>query len=220
MNEVVIIDYGIGNVKSIKNAFEKIGVVAKLTRNRDEILDAIGVVLPGVGAFAHGMSKLNSFGLSNTVREVAQAGTPLLGICLGMQLLFSRGTEFGEHEGLNIIPGKVLKLPLCDTEEQKLPHVSWNELTVKNHSKWSNTILDGVRENTSMYFVHSFHAQPENSDAVLSATVFSNAEFCSTVKMNNVYGCQYHPEKSAQEGLKVISNFNNICKAVKNDRKA
>ncbi|NUW68978.1 imidazole glycerol phosphate synthase subunit HisH [Vibrio coralliilyticus] len=219
MITIAIIDYDVGNIQSIKSAFEKVGAFAKVTREPREILDADGVVLPGVGAFAHGMEKLTHYKLDLVLKEIAANGTPLLGICLGMQMLFSTSSEFGSSEGLGIIPGKVVKLPLLDENYQKLPHVSWSELENRKQINWSNTILDSINEGEDMYFVHSFHASPQDVHHILSETQYSGNTFCSTVRKDNVFGCQYHPEKSSVEGLKIIENFAKICGRRKNVRK-
>ncbi len=212
MTVIAIIDYDVGNIKSISGAFDAVGASTIITRNKAVILSADGLVLPGVGAFAHGMEKLNQYDLISTIHKFANSNKPLLGICLGMQMLFSSGTEFGETAGLNLIPGKVKKLPLLSDDCKKLPHVSWNELTKPINSNWHDTILDDIQENENMYFVHSFYAEPDDEDDILSLTEYSNKSFCSTVRRDNIYGCQYHPEKSAVVGLKIINNFKNQCK--------
>jgi len=211
MTTIAIIDYEVGNLRSIFSAFEKVGATPKLTRDRQEILDADGVVLPGVGAYSYGMDKLKEHGLVTLIKDFAATGKPVLGICLGMQLLLSESEEFGRTEGLGLIPGSVKQLNLLDPEVQKLPHVSWNEIQVPNGMSWDGTILEGIVSKEDMYFVHSFMAVPDDESHVLSLTSYSDSRFCSSVKNGNVYGCQFHPEKSAEEGLKIISNFIRIC---------
>ncbi len=206
--KIAVIDYGVGNIKSICNAFEKMGANINVTREKEDILGADGIVLPGVGAFPHGMKKLLSFGLDDVIRQYANTGKPLIGVCLGMQMLFDSSNEFQDTKGIGLIPGKVEKLPVLDDYLHKLPHVSWNEIEViKGHS---NNIISDV-DGSDMYFVHSFYATPDSFENVLSTTNYSGFEFCSTVKKGNIYGCQYHPEKSSEQGLKVISNFIDIC---------
>lgn len=212
MSYIAVIDYDIGNIKSILNALEKIGVEASLTRDEEEINNAIGVILPGVGAFNHGMAKLDEYGLTDVLRTYASSGKPLMGICLGMQMLFDSSEEFGFTSGLGIIPGKVIQLETYNASYEKLPHVSWNELTEPSEGKWQGTILDAVRNQADMYFVHSFVAKPESDDDLLSSTNYSGNNFCSSVAKGNVFGCQFHPEKSADEGLKIINNFVKLCK--------
>lgn len=220
MTTIAIIDYEVGNIRSISSAFEKVGVEPKLTRNYQEILDSDGIVLPGVGAYSHGMERLKEHALDSTIKDFAATGKPILGICLGMQLLLSESDEFGHTEGLGLIPGSVKQLKLLNAQEQKLPHVSWNELQPPNVNSWGGTILEGIAPEEDMYFVHSFMAVPKNTSHVLSLTNYSDSQFCSSVKNGNIYGCQFHPEKSAEEGLKIITNFIRICEVMTNGWKA
>ena len=208
--KIAVIDYGIGNVRSILGAFENQGADVILTNNKDEILKSDGLVLPGVGAFSHGMENLISYGLVDVIKEYAALDRPLMGICLGMQLLFEESEEFGQTPGLGLISGKVVKLPAKDDKNEKLPHVSWNELNSKN-VPWVDTILTDIEEESDMYFVHSFIAQPRDSDNILSTTEYSGHHFCSSCKKDNIYGCQFHPEKSGPTGLKIINNFIRMC---------
>jgi|SaaInlV_200m_DNA_5_1039737.scaffolds.fasta_scaffold20175_2 glutamine amidotransferase len=209
--KIAIIDYDIGNVQSILNAFENQGVCAFLTREKNEILDADGVILPGVGAFSHGMGCLKKYNLIDTIKEYVKTNKPFMGICLGMQMLFEESEEFGTTLGLGLISGKVIKLPIQRSKFEKLPHVSWNELSNKN-IRWDGTILNEIEESSDMYFVHSFVATPKDERNILSTTEYSGYEFCSSVKKDNIYGCQFHPEKSGKIGLKIIDNFVKICK--------
>lgn len=208
---IVIVDYGIGNVKSIMNAFEDQGEKPLLSRDRDVILNADGVILPGVGAFSHGMNNLNKYGLVAIIKDYVRTGKPLLGICLGMQMLLEESEEFGDTKGIGLVKGKVIKLPIEKSNKVKLPHISWNEIQTKD-IEWKNTILNDVEVNSDMYFVHTFVAKPDNEDEILSTTDYFNVEFCSSLKKGNVYGCQFHPEKSAKHGLSIIKNYINICK--------
>ena len=213
--QLVIVDYGIGNVRSILNAFEKVGVEPILSRDRGEILSADGVILPGVGAFSHGMKNLHKYSLAQILKEYAKTDKPLLGICLGMQMLFDESEEFGTTKGIGIIAGKVIKLPMKNDKSEKLPHVSWNEIEQKDIS-WNDTILQNIKSKSDMYFVHSYIAVPSNNNFILSTTTYSDFEFCSSVKKNNIYGCQFHPEKSAKDGLKIVENFLKIIMENKN----
>lgn len=214
--KIVVIDYDIGNVKSILNAFKKNGITAILSRDKDTILNADGVLLPGVGAFAHAMGKLAHYSLIDTIHQYVNTNKPLVGVCLGMQMLLEESEEFGITKGLGLIEGKVIKLPIKNVNYGKLPHVSWNEINQPSDVKWDKTILDNIKNKSDMYFVHSYVAVPKYNENVLSTTFYSDHEFCSSVKNNNIYGCQFHPEKSAEEGLKIINNFLNICKGYKN----
>jgi glutamine amidotransferase len=209
--KIVVIDYDIGNVRSILNAFEKVGVIPILSREKEEILDADALVLPGVGAFYHGMKNLNRYSLVEILKEYAKSDKPLLGICLGMQMLLDESEEFGITSGIGLISGKVVKLPLRDKENEKLPHVSWNEIESKNIN-WNNTILENIDEKSDVYFVHSYVALPSDENNILSTTFYSDSRFCSAIKKGNIYGCQFHPEKSAKDGLKILENFIKIAK--------
>ena len=208
--KIAIIDYGIGNVRSILNAFENQGADVFLTNSKDEILKSDGLVLPGVGAFSHGMNNLEYYDLVDVIKKYVVSDKPFMGICLGMQLLFEESEEFGQASGLGLISGKVVKLPTKDDNNEKLPHVSWNELNVKS-AQWTDTILEGIEEGSDMYFVHSYVAQPKDSDNILSITEYLSHSFCSSVYKGNIYGCQFHPEKSGMQGLKIIKNFIGIC---------
>jgi glutamine amidotransferase len=209
---IAVIDYEIGNIRSILNALEQFGKAARLTRDRSEILGAEGVILPGVGAFSHGMEKLKEHGLVDVIHDYVKTSKPLMGICLGMQLLFDSSEEFGHCNGLGLIPGEVVKLETFNMQFEKLPHVSWNEIAEPNGHSWKGTILNNIKPNTDMYFVHSYAAKPNDSSHVLSTTEYSENTFCSSVHKDNIYGCQFHPEKSATEGLKIIKNFIELCK--------
>lgn len=212
MTKIAIIDYDIGNVKSIISALENVGAEVVLTRDTELINSADGVVLPGVGAFSHGMMNLEEYGLDKILQTYADSGKPLLGICLGMQMLFSESEEFGITKGLGIIDGKIVRLKTLNPQYEKLPHVSWNELLQTKNTPWKDTILDGLDNNSNMYFVHTFAANPTDHANILSSTIYSDSTFCSSVKRGNVYGCQFHPEKSATLGLLIMKNFVTICK--------
>lgn len=212
MINIAVIDYGLGNTKSICSALEKNGVHVTLSSNRDKILLSDGVILPGVGAFSHGMDKLMSQKIDTLIYEFVDTGKPLLGICLGMQMLFEESTEFGISKGLSLIPGKVQRLENPLEGLEKLPHVSWSGIYKNKIVDWKGTILDSVDSGEDMYFVHSYYAMPANSSDVLSLSRYADFEFCSTVKHENIYGCQYHPEKSAVAGLRIINNFISKCK--------
>ncbi len=208
--KIAIVDDGIGNIRSILNAFENQGADVTLTNDKDKILESDGLVLPGVGAFAHGMNSLDKYNLIDVIKEYVLSGKPFIGICLGMQMLFEASEEFGETKGLGVISGRVVKLPTKDSQNEKLPHVGWNELNSRD-TQWPGTILENIEEGSDMYFVHSFVVQPRDSENILSTTEYSGYNFCSSVKKGNVYGCQFHPEKSGKIGLKIIKDFIRIC---------
>lgn len=215
MTTIAILDYGVGNVLSIYNAFAKIGSEVIITNDKSLISSADGLIIPGVGAFAHGMRSLTQHDLVSFVQDVASSGKPIMGICLGMQMLFSQSSEFGITQGLNLIDGTVEKLKHPRGNNIKLPHVSWNNISKDEGSQWNNSILNLVSDLEEMYFVHSFAAIPSNSENILSTTTYQDVKFCSSVRKENIYGCQFHPEKSAVEGLKIINNFSKICQGFK-----
>jgi glutamine amidotransferase len=205
--KIVIIDYGIGNVKSMCNAFYNIGLMPELTSNKKTILNADAVVLPGVGAFNKGMENLKERGLYQIIHEYIKKGKPFLGVCLGMQMLMEESEEFGLTPGLGLIKGKVVKLPKLSNSDEKLPHVSWNELNKPQEVKWKGTIFDNIPVNSDAYFVHSFVSEPINESDILSTTNYAGVNFCSAVKHENIYGTQFHPEKSSHIGLSILANF-------------
>ena len=210
-NKIIILDYGIGNTRSIQNALERFQILSVLSKDRDEILNSSGIILPGVGAFATGMKNLNKFHLVEILSEAVERNIPLMGICLGMQILFDESEEFGSFKGLGFIKGKVKKLELKDEVNSKLPHISWNEINSAKLS-WDDTILHGISSGENMYFVHSYAPCPIDESNILSQTEYSGNSFCSTVQKGLIYGCQFHPEKSGEKGLKILNNFVNICK--------
>lgn len=200
---IAIIDYGLGNVRSIANALEKVGAQPELTRNRASILAADGVVLPGVGAFSQGMENLHRYDLCDTIHRLNATGKSFLGICLGMQMLMDASEEFGMHEGLGIIAGAVIRMPVT----AKLPHVGWSEILEPVAGRWSGTMLSDIPKASSVYFVHSYAATPEDSNHILATTEYDGFTFVSSVQCGNFYGCQFHPEKSGEAGLRMLRNF-------------
>ena len=210
--KIVIIDYGIGNVKSMYNAFFNIGIKPEVTFDKQTILNADAVVLPGVGAFNKGMENLNERGLFQIIHEYIKKGNPFLGVCLGMQMLLEESEEFGLTPGLGLIKGKVVKLPILPNSEEKLPHVSWNELSETQEGRWNGTIFEDIPVNVDTYFVHSYVAVPKYESDILSTTNYAGVNFCSSVQHENIYGTQFHPEKSSNIGLKILTNFVNLIK--------
>jgi len=216
---VAIIDYGMGNLFSIRQACEKAGFEPFLTVSSREVLAADGVVLPGVGAFGEAMETLQSLGLVPVLRKVASSGKPLLGICLGMQLLMSESEEFGKHEGLSIVRGRVVRFesPVGSSGEPlKVPHVGWNRIhrairrsdsSGSSCDSWIGSPLEGLLDGEYMYFVHSYYVQPENFDVVLSKSRYGQVKFCSSLQSENTFGCQFHPERSGPQGLKIYHNL-------------
>lgn len=212
---VAIIDYGLGNLYSVARACEHAGMSGSVTSDRAEVLAADAVILPGVGAFGGAMKALHERGLPEVLREVAASGKPLVGVCLGMQLLMSVSYEFGEHEGLGIVPGEVVPFerPMEDGRELKVPQVGWNRIHAPRDEAgapvpgaWDGTPLAGVPDGEYMYFVHSFYVRPADSSVVLSTTVYGDVSFCSTLRLGGVFAAQYHPERSGLVGLRVYDN--------------
>ena len=211
---IVIVDYKLGNIRSVISAFEKFGVNATLSSDKNKILNSDGLVLPGVGAFPQAMQNLESYFLKEVICNYANLNKPLLGICLGMQLLFSQSEEFEITKGLGLIDGEVIKIPIKNPSLGKLPQVGFNSIT-RNLMNWKGTILEGIENSSDLYFVHGFAAKPKDQKEILSTTTYAEFNFCSTVKKGNIYGCQFHPEKSAEQGLKVIENFIKIVTLLK-----
>lgn len=210
MARVTIIDYGIGNLLSVARAFEHCGAETVVTGVPDAIETAERLVLPGVGAFADGMAGLRDRGLIDPIRKFAASNRPFLGICLGMQMMLDSGEEFGIHEGLGLIPGKIVPIPTtgADGTSHKIPHIGWNLLELPvSAPDWTHTILDGIRPQAAVYFVHSFTAFPVNPDHRLADCHYNGRLISAAIRSGFLYGCQFHPEKSGKVGLQIINNF-------------
>ncbi|MBO5683201.1 MAG: imidazole glycerol phosphate synthase subunit HisH [Clostridia bacterium] len=199
---IAIVDYGVGNLFSLVSSFAYLGVDAKLTSDPEEIKRADRIILPGVGAFADAAKKLADSGLGNVVVEEAKAGKPLLGICLGMQMLFERSYEYGEHEGLGLIKGSVKPMRDILPEELKIPQIGWNALTFKGER---SELFKYINEGDFVYFVHSYYGA--DCEESLIATTEYGAEITAAVASGNVYGTQFHPEKSGEVGLSILRAF-------------
>ena len=207
---VVIVDYGIGNLFSVTRAFESRGAVVHLTTDGSHIEDAERVVLPGVGAFEDGMKGLHQRGQIEPIKRYITSGRPFLGICVGMQLLLEIGEEFGEHAGLGVIPGRVKAIPAtgADGTPHRVPHIGWNPLVLPPHRpEWSATVLEGLAESAAVYFVHSFAPVPADDRYRLADCLYDGQRISAVIRSGNVYGCQFHPEKSGPVGLKIVENF-------------
>ena len=209
-NNVTVVDYGIGNLFSVSRALEKCGTTVELTDRPEAILAASRLVLPGVGAFAMGMQGLRDRGLVEPLRRYAQSGRPLLGICLGMQLLFDGSTEFGDHEGLGLIAGNIVAIePGAEGGRMlKVPHIGWSALAMPPaRATWNATVLAGLEPGANTYFVHSYTAVPAREEDRLADTRYGSSRISAAVQKGAVYGCQFHPEKSAATGLRILNNF-------------
>jgi glutamine amidotransferase len=205
---IAIVDYNMGNLGSVINAFTKIGATAKLVSDPSQLPEYDRVVLPGVGAFGDAMASLRSTGMDQAIRDYAATGRPLMGTCLGMQLLFESSNEFGEHEGLGLIPGQVVRFDEAKFDHPlKVPHMGWNELFVQTSTPNAqrSTLFEGLPEDFYLYFVHSYHAVCDDRYAI--GKTHYGYEFVSAVQNENIYGFQPHPEKSHDNGLKILENF-------------
>lgn len=197
---VAIIDYDAGNIKSVEKAVALLGHEAVLTRDREEILSADHVILPGVGAFGDAMEKLHGYGLVSVIREAVEKKFPFLGICLGLQLMFESSEEAPGVEGLGLLSGRIVRIP--DGKGLKIPHVGWNSLTFPN----SGRLFQGIAEGAYVYFVHSYYLQADEPQIVKAATEYGTLIHAS-VERDNVFACQFHPEKSSETGLRILQNF-------------
>lgn len=218
--KAAIVDYGLGNLFSVKHACDHAGMQGVVTSTKGGILDADVVVLPGVGAFGDAMKALRRLDLVSVLRDVGASDTPLVGICLGMQLLMSESQEFGTHKGLGIIEGDVVRFdsPTGPQGPLKIPQVGWNRIAravsssvprIMNRPEsdaWLNTPLGGLADGEFMYFVHSFYVRPQDQGLTLSLTCYGDIEFCSSLTSRNIFACQFHPERSGPRGLRIYEN--------------
>ncbi len=202
---IAIVDYGVGNLRSVQKALERVGAMAVVTSDPAALDAAQGVVLPGVGAFGDGMDSLRARHLVEPVLRQARSGKPLLGICLGMQLLFDESEEMGLHQGLGLLAGRVVRFPEGDL---KVPHIGWNQLRMAG-SRAEMALLEGIVEGAHAYFVHSYYVAPEEPGDILATTEYG-VEFASVVGQGTIYGAQFHPEKSQEVGLRLLENFSRL----------
>lgn len=200
---VAIIDYKAGNLQSVSNALSKLGYENKITADADEIRNAERVIFPGVGAANSAMKNLKEAKLDVILKEVIASGKPVLGICLGTQIILGYSEEDGGVECLNIIPGKAIRFN--KEEDMKIPHMGWNQVNYDESSK--HPIFNGLKNNLEFYFVHSFYPAPENSDNVVATTTYGSQKFCCAMQKGNLISTQFHPEKSGDIGLKLLDNF-------------
>lgn len=205
---VVIVDYGMGNLFSVRSACAQAGLQAAISGRGEDLLGADGVILPGVGAFGDAMESLRRLELVEVLRDVARAGRPLMGICLGLQLLMTESHEFGRWGGLGLVEGQVERLPFDGGV--KVPQVGWNRIyrvRREGRDSWADSPLAGLAEGEFMYFVHSYYARPVDPGVPLAVTRYGDTEFCSAWLQGNVFACQFHPERSGRRGLEVYRNF-------------
>lgn len=212
---VAIVDYGMGNLFSVRQACEHAGLNVSITAARAEILNADAVILPGIGAFGDAMATLSKLDLVGVLKDVAASGKALVGVCLGLQLLMTESLEFGLHKGLGIIEGQVVPFdnPVESSRKLKVPQVGWNSVhRIGGNGNgeaqaWENSPLAEIADGEFMYFVHSYIVQPENQDVILSVSRYGQIEFCSSIHSQNIFACQFHPERSGTEGLKIYRNL-------------
>ena len=200
---IAIIDYDAGNIRSVEKAFEYLGVETVTTRDADVILNADKVVLPGVGAFGDAMAKLTEYGLVDVIHKVVEKKIPLLGICLGLQLLFDESEESKGVAGLGLLKGRVLRF--TENTEYKIPQIGWNSIEISPESK----LFAGIDNQSYVYFVHSYYLQAEDENVVAATCDYAN-HFHAAVEKDNIFACQFHPEKSSDTGLKILQNFANL----------
>lgn len=206
---IAIVDYGVGNLFSIRSSLHYLGIEAQVTGIKEELCAADGIILPGVGAFGDAAEKLRATELDRSLIQLATEGKPLMGICLGMQLLFDQSLEFGRHKGLGLIPGTVEPLEGRIPEDLKIPHIGWNALQI---TAPGSPLVKGIHEGDAVYFVHSFHAVTPFQNIVARADYGIPVTAC--VQSGNVCGCQFHPEKSGSVGLRILDNFcREVCKS-------
>ena len=202
---IAILDYGVGNLRSVEKALEHVGAVATITSDATEVRAADGLILPGVGAFPKAIERIREHGLDELIAERREAGAPILGICLGLQLLFDSTTELGGAAGLGLLPGEVAEL---DAPGLKIPHIGWSPVRWEKESR----LVEGIESDTPFYLVHSFAPRPASAD--LLGTAAYGARFACAAERDNVFGVQFHPEKSSAAGLRLLANFAGVCAAV------
>ena len=207
-DKVAIIDYNLGNLFSVYHACASLGYNPKITNQKADVIDADYLILPGVGAFGDAMDTLKRLDLVAPIKEYIATGKPFLGVCLGLQLLFTESEEFGNHKGLNIVEGVVHKFPSIDKMGNilKVPQIEWNQISLTDKTKWEKSPLNCCKNGDFMYFVHSYYVLPSNKSVVLSTTTYG-LEYCSSIISNNIFACQFHPEKSGQHGVEIYKSF-------------
>jgi glutamine amidotransferase len=206
MAKIIIIDYQLGNLFSVQNTCRAVGIEAVTTSDKHEIAAADGIILPGVGAFGDAMQHIHALDLAAPLIDFAQSGKPMMGICLGMQLLFSESEEFGTHKGLGIIDGVVKKFTLPD-RKIRVPQIGWNTIHPPTPQAWDNTPLQNTPVGSYMYFVHSYYTIPHDQTNTLCLTTYEDITYCSAVHKKNIFAFQFHPERSAKVGVEVYKNW-------------
>ena len=206
--KITIVDYGCGNILNLARAVKFLGYDIEITRDNKKIINSSHIILPGVGAFGNAIKQLEKYNLHKTILEYAKLDKPLLGICVGMQILFTVSYELGVHKGLGLVEGEVIKISNKKNKEIKIPHIGWNELYPNNDKKeWKNKILNNSLIGKSFYFIHSFVCLTKNPNSTIAVCNYSGISIPAIVSVGNIFGCQFHPEKSADNGLAILKNF-------------
>lgn len=203
--KVAIIDYQLSNLFSVKHAFDYLTIDSEITSDKSIISKCDAAILPGVGAFGDAMANLKQLDLINLIKEFVFSGKPFMGVCLGMQLLFSQSEEFGIHQGLDLIKGNVKKFA-SESKKLKVPQIGWNQI-FQAQQNWNNSPLKETRNGEFMYFVHSYYVIPNNNNVILTNTTYEDIEYCSSLLSGNLFATQFHPEKSGPEGIKIYKNW-------------
>lgn len=212
--KVVIIDYNLGNLFSVSQACEAVGINAVISSKKEDIDDADALILPGVGAFIEAMQNLHGLDLVETLKRNVVNGKPIFGVCLGLQLLFTRSEEFGSGDGLDLVNGVIKRFPSeFEGNKIRVPQVAWNKISAGNNN-WSNSPLHDICENEFMYFVHSYFVDPAETDCVLTMTDYQGISYCSSILKGNIFATQFHPEKSGQKGIVIYKNWALINKLI------
>lgn len=227
--EVAIVDYGMGNLFSVSQACEQAGLSWSITSSSQDLLLSDAVILPGVGAFGDAMETLSKLDLVSVLRDIAASSKPFIGICLGMQLMMTESHEFGSHRGLGIIEGEVLRLQesVQESRVMKIPQIGWNQINLVGSSRdeenletrseaLDSPLLEGISDGEYMYFVHSFYSKLSEPSLIASTTRYAGIEFCSSVRIGNLFACQFHPERSGPRGLQVYKNLAKLIKTAEN----
>ena len=205
--KVVIVDYQLGNLFSVKQACDTVGISSIISSNSEDVYNADAIILPGVGAFIEAMNNLKKLELDIAIKTKVNNGTPIFGICLGQQLLFSESEEFGAGKGLDLISGVIKKFPEeFENRKIRVPHIAWNTI-YKLHNSWDNSALNSLEDSDFMYFIHSYFVKPSDESVILTLTNYDGIEFCSAIHLNNIFATQFHPEKSSEKGISIYKNW-------------